>query len=85
MNLCGETLMVLPGIMLAIALWVKSKMATLTARLSYINYHHFRQNGPQKQNFAVYHWVFRYSRHSVWLKNTLDIALWEKSKMAAIC
>ena len=40
-------IMVWPEIILAIALLVKSKMATITARLSYINYHHFRQNGPQ--------------------------------------
>ena len=36
-----------PEIILAIALWVKSKMAAITAKFSYINYHHFRQNGPQ--------------------------------------
>ena len=35
-------IMVLPEILLASA-----KKATITARLSYINYHHFRQNGPQ--------------------------------------
>ena len=40
-------IMVGPEIILAIALWVKSKMATITARLSYINYHHIRQNGPK--------------------------------------
>ena len=38
-----------------------------------------------KHNFDVYHWVFRYSRHSVWLESTLDIALWVTSKMAVIC
>ena len=36
-----------PEIIFAIALWVKSKMATITARLSYLNYHHFRQKGPK--------------------------------------
>ena len=75
-------IMVWPEVILAIALWVKSKMAIITAKLSYINYYHFRQNG---HNFDVYHWVFRYSRHRVWLESTLDIALWVKSKMAVIC
>ena len=78
-------IMVWPKIILAIALWVKCKMATITASLSYINYHPFRQNRQQKHNFDVYHRVFRYSRHNVWLESTLDIALWVKSKMAAIC
>ena len=40
-------IMVMPEIISAIALWVKSKMATITAKLSDINYHHSRQNGPQ--------------------------------------
>ena len=36
----------------------------------------------KKHNFDVYHnRVFGYARHSMWLKNTLDIALWVKSKM----
>ena len=42
-------IMVCPEIILAIALWVKSKMTTITARLSYINYHHSRQNGPKSK------------------------------------
>ena len=45
-----------------------------------------RHNGvAAKHNFDVYHWIFRYSRHNVWLESTLDIALWGKSEMAAIC
>ena len=37
---------------------------------------------PEKHNFDVYHnRVFGYARHIVWLENTLDIALWLKSKM----
>ena len=40
-------IMMWPEIIMAIILWVKSKMATVTARLSYINYHHFQQNEPQ--------------------------------------
>ena len=40
-------IMVWPEIILAFELWVKSKMATITARLSYINYQHFRRSGPK--------------------------------------
>ena len=29
----------------------------------------------EKHNFSVHHWVFRFSRYSVWLESTLDIAL----------
>ena len=45
----------------------------------------FSTEWTAKHNFDVYHWVFMYSRHSVWLESTLDMALWVKPKMAAIC
>ena len=42
-------IMVWPGIILVIALvsGLKSKMASISARLSYINYHHFRRKGQK--------------------------------------
>ena len=39
-------IMVWPEIILAIALWVKSKMATITVKVKLCK-NHFRQNGPQ--------------------------------------
>ena len=44
----------------------------------------FSTEWTEKHNFDVYHRFFRYSRHSVWLDSTLDIALWVKSKMYVI-
>ena len=42
----------------------------------------FSTESTEKHNFDVYHnRVFGYARHSVWLKSTLDIALWVKTKM----
>ena len=78
-------ILVWPEIILAIALWVKSKMATITAKVKLCKLTLFSTEWTAKHNFDVYDWVFRYSRHSVWLESTLDIALWVKSKMAAIC
>ena len=40
-------IMVWAKIILVIALVIKSKMASIAARLSYINYHHFRQKGQK--------------------------------------
>ena len=74
--------MVWPEIILAIELWLKSKMATITARLSY-KLPSFSTEWTAKHNFDVYHWVFMYSRHNVLLESTLDIALWVKYTMAA--
>ena len=39
--------MMWPEIILVIALWEKSKMASISTRLSHINYHYFRQNGQK--------------------------------------
>ena len=72
-------IMVWPEIILAIALWVKFKMATITVKVKLCKLASF------STEWTVYDWVFRYSRHIVWLESTLDIALWVKSKMAAIC
>ena len=62
------------------AVWAKSKMASISARLSY-RVTSFSTEWTQKHNFGVYHRVFKYI---VWLESSLDIALWVKSKMAAI-
>ena len=60
-------IMVRQEIILDIAVWVKSKMASISARLSY-TLTSFLTEWTQKQNFGVYHRVFRYARHSgvVW-------------------
>ena len=46
-------IMVRPGIILAIALWVKSKMASISAKLSY-KLTSFPTEWTQKHNFGVY-------------------------------
>ena len=64
---CMPVTMVLPEIISDIALWVKSKMASISARLS-VKLTSFSTKWTQKHNFVVYHKVFRYARHSgvVW-------------------
>ena len=52
-----------PEIILDIELWVKSKMASISARLSY-KLTSFSIELTQKHNFGVYHKVCRYVRHS---------------------
>ena len=61
--LCIPDIMVWPEIILDIALWVKSKMASISARLSHI-LTSFSTEWMQKHTFGVYHRVFRYARHS---------------------
>ena len=56
-------IMVLPEIILDITLWVKSKMASIPARLSY-KLTSFSTEWTQKHNLGVYHRVFKYARHS---------------------
>ena len=47
-------IMVLPGIILDIALWAKSKMTSVSAMLSY-KLTSFLTEWTQKHNFGVYH------------------------------
>ena len=60
-------------------------MATITAKVKLCKLPSFSTEWTAKHHFDVYDWVIRYSRHSVWLESTLNIALWVKSNMAAIC
>ena len=60
---CMPDIMVWPENILVIALWVKSKMASISARLSY-KLPSFSTEWAQKHNFGVCHRVFRYARHS---------------------
>ena len=59
--------MVWPEMILDIALWVESKMASISARSSY-KLTSFSSEYTQKHNFGVYHRVFMHARHSgvVW-------------------
>ena len=75
-------IVVWPKIILDIALWVKSKMASISARLSY-KLPSFSTEWTQKHNFGVI--GFSGMPDIVkWFEITLDIALWVKFKMAAI-
>ena len=56
-------IMVLQETIFDIALWVKSKMASISIRLSY-KLTIFSREWTYKHNFGVYHRVFRYARHS---------------------
>ena len=56
-------IMMWPEIILDIALWVKSKMASISASLSY-KLKSFSTERTQKHKFGVYHRIFRYARHS---------------------
>ena len=60
---CMPDIMVWPDIILDIALWVKSMMASLSARLTY-KLTTFSTEWTQKHNFGVHNRVFRYARHS---------------------
>ena len=60
---CLPNIMVWPEITLDIALWVKSKMASIFARLSY-KLTLFSTEWTQKHTFGVHHRVFGYARHS---------------------
>ena len=60
---CMPGIMVWPEIILDIALWVKSKMASISARSSY-KLTSFPTEWKQKHNFGVHYRVFRYARHS---------------------
>ena len=77
-------IMVWPEIILDIALWVKSKMASISARLSYKLT--FSTEWTQKHNFGVCHVGFSGMPDIVeCFESTFDIELWIKSKMATIC
>ena len=54
---CMPDITVWPEIILGIALWVKFKMASISARLSY-KLTIFSAEWAQKHNFGVYHRVF---------------------------
>ena len=53
-------IMMWPEIILDIALWVKSKMASIFASLSY-KLTSFSTEWTQKHQFGVYHRIFRYA------------------------
>ena len=74
-------IMVWPEIILDIAMWVKSKMASISARLCY----KLTSSNRRKSILLVSTLGFSGMPDIVeWFESTLDIALWVKSKMAAI-
>ena len=77
-------IMVLPEIILDITLWVKSKMASISARLSY-KLTSFLTEWTQKHNFGSTIGFSSMPEIVVWLGNSLAISLWVKSKMADNC